>query len=402
MKLPLEGIKVVELGTHVVVPNASRFLADWGAEVIKVEGLEGELWRIVGMQYSTPVTAEENPLFAEQNANKKFAAINLKTPEGLKIIKDLIADADIFMTNVRLNSLIKLGLDYESLESANKKLIYAHLSGYGYEGPDAGRPGFDLATFWARTGTMCDWVSTGDFPFRPPGGFGDAATSVPFTAGILAALYAREKTGKGTFVTSSLYASALWFNQVGIISAAPQYGNPYPKSKMSPANPFSHIYKCKDEEWLIVTITNYNTDYDKFCRVLGLEEYVGDTRYNNLKTVKDHIVEFVTILNDVFLQKDRDEWVKLFNAADIVCEKLLHSRDVSSDPQAWANGYFNEVTYPSGNKTAFPVVPVQFKDYKVEKFELPGTVGRDTKEILNKYGYTDADFDQLAAKRIVK
>lgn len=400
MKLPLEGVKVVELGTHVVVPNAARFLADWGAEVIKVEGLQGELWRLTGLQYNTPATDEENPLFAEQNANKKFVSINIKTPEGIEILEKLILDADVFMSNVRLNSLKKINLDYENLKKLNEKLIYVHLSGYGYGGPDAPRPGFDLSTFWARSGTMCDWVNTGDFPFRPPGGYGDAITSSYLTTGILAALYAREKSGKGTYVTSSLYGAAIWTNQVGIISA--QNGNPYPKSKMTPTNPFSHIYKCKDDEWLIITITSYPKDYAKFCKILGMEEYIEDERYNSLANVQKHSAEFVAIINKEFAQKDREEWCKLFREADIVHERLIHSKDVHKDEQAWANGYFRSVTYPSGNTTCFPTIPVQFKDYPVEKFDLPGIVGRDTQEILLRYGYTEKDFDELVAKKAIK
>lgn len=400
MKLPLEGIKVIELGTHVVVPNASRFLADWGADVIKVESLEGDLWRLLGNQYSSPVTDEENPLFAEQNANKKFIAINIKTKEGIDIFKKLVIDADIFMSNVRLNSLKKIGLDYENVKTLNEKLIYVHLSGYGYKGPDAARPGFDLSTYWARTGTMCDWVSMGDYPFRPPGGYGDAITSSYLTSGILAALYAREKSGKGTYVTSSLLGAAIWTNQVGIISA--QNGNQYPKSKMKPANPFSHIYKCKDNEWLIITITSYQTDYDKFCRVLGMEEFIGDSRYNNLKNVQQNSAEFVAIINEKFAQKNREEWCILFREADIVHERLIHSKDVHKDEQARANDYFRSVTYPSGNTTAFPTIPVQFKDYTIEKFDLPGAIGRDTKEILQKYGYTEEDFQEFTEKNIVK
>lgn len=403
MKLPLEGIKVVELGTHVVVPNAGRFLADWGAEVIKIEGLTGDLWRLTGLQYSCPVSDEENPLFAEQNANKKFISINLKTPEGIEIFKRLVTDADVFMTNVRMKSLTKMGLDYDSIKKLNDKIIYAHFSGYGDKGDDAPRPGFDLAAFWARTGTMPDWVNVGDFPMRPPGGYGDAASSSALTCGIFAALIGREKSGKGTFVNSSLYGSGLWFNQVGIISAEPHYGNPYPKSKMRPANPFSHIYKCKDDEWIIITANKYQVDYAKCCKILGMEEYIEDERYNNLKSVAQNIEEFVEIVNEKFLQKDRKEWNKLFTEADVVNENLVHAKEVTKDPQAWANDYLTSYTYPtSGNVTVFPNIPVQFEDYKVTEFNVPGRIGRDTKEILSRYGYNAEEYENLIEKSVVK
>lgn len=404
MKSPLQGVKIIELGTHLVVPNASRIMADWGAEVIKIESMTGDLWRITGLQYSTPVTDSENPLFAEENVNKKFISINLKSNEGMEIFKRLIESADVFMSNVRMKSLVKMGIDYENLKAINSRLIYAHFSGYGSKGADAARPGFDLAAYWARSGAMVDWVNEGDFPFRPPGGYGDAVCGTTLATGILAALFKQERSGEGTFVTSSLYGAGIWFNQVGIISAEPHHGNNYPKSKMRPVNPFSHIYQCKDKEWLIITVLSYNKpNFEKCCRILGLEDYIDDERFNTLENVQNHIEEFVGMINERFMLKTRDEWQQLFIEADIVNEKLVHMKDVTEDPQAWENGYLKKITYPeSGNETVFPTFPVQFSDYEVERFDLPGRVGRDTKEILGDYGYSEDEYQELLAKNAIK
>ena len=147
MKLPLEGVNVVELGTHVVVPNATRFLADWGANVIKIEAPLGEEWRKVGPSYKTPMTDEENPLFQEQNSNKRLIGINLKSEDGVAVFCKLIARADIFVSNVRMNSLLKMGLGYDDVKAFNASIIYAHFTGYGHKGADAARPGFDMSTF---------------------------------------------------------------------------------------------------------------------------------------------------------------------------------------------------------------------------------------------------------------
>ena len=404
MSLPLEGIKIVELGTHLVVPNTSRILADWGAEVIKVEGLRGDLWRITGLQYSTPVTDDENPLFAEENVNKRFIAIDLKTAEGIEILRKLVTKADVFMSNVRMKSLLKMGLGYDNLKEINDKLIYAHFSGYGSEGPDAQRPGFDLAAYWARSGTMCDWVNAGDFPFRPPGGYGDAVCGSTLATGVLGALLGRERQGKGTFLDCSLYGAGIWYNQVGIISAEPHHGNQYPKSKLRPVNPFSHIYKCKDNEWIIITVARYDAaNYEKCCRILGMEVYIEDERFYTLENVQNYIEEFIAIVNEKFMQKSRKEWAELFTAADLVNENLVHSKDIINDPQAWENGYLKSVTYPeSGNETAFPVFPVKFSEYKPERFDLPTSVGRDTKEILLEYGYSEEDYKEFTMKKAVK
>lgn len=402
MNLPLEGIKVVELGTHVVVPNASRFLADWGAEVIKVEDFKGESWRYIGNAFNVPCSDDENPLFTVQNANKKFIAINLKTTEGMDVLKRLVSDADIFLSNIRLKSLQTLKLDYDSLKQINEKLIYCHFSGYGYNGPDADKPGFDLAAFWSRTGAVVDWTNKGGYPFRPTGGYGDSVTSASLTAGILAALYAREKNGKGTLVTSSLYGAGIWYNATGIVSTQECYDNTYPKSKYEPLNPFSHMYKCKDEEYFLFSTVTYNKDYAKICTLLNLEELIDNEKYNTITMVRENIVEFVSILNNKFMEKNRDEWINIFESADVVCEKCVHMSDVTKDEQAWENGYLKNITFKNGKVVTLPTVPVQFSEYKPEDYHTSGAIGRDTVEIMKILGYTEKDYFNYLEKNAVK
>ena len=146
--LPLEGLRVVELGTHFAVPSVARMLADWGAEVVKVEGINGEPWRTVGRNQKCTITDEENPFFTVPNANKKFLALNLKSADGKTALMKLISTADIFLSNMRIPALTKLGFDYDTLSAAYPELIYVHFTGYGYQGPDAAKPGFDSVAFW--------------------------------------------------------------------------------------------------------------------------------------------------------------------------------------------------------------------------------------------------------------
>ena len=399
MKLPLEGVNVVELGTHVVVPNATRFLADWGANVIKIEAPLGEEWRKVGPSYKTPMTDEENPLFQEQNSNKRLIGINLKSEDGVAVFCKLIARAYIFVSNVRMNSLLKMGLGYDDVKAFNASIIYAHFTGYGHKGADAARPGFDMSTFWARSGSMRDWVDSDSFPFKPPGGFGDAATSAAFTTGILAALYAKKATGEGTFVTSSLLGCGIWYNQTGIISA--QYGNDYPVSRMSARNPFTHIYKCKGDEYIIITVPNYDGRYEHVCKAMGLDEYVHDERYAKRNEqglfFEKNLEDFVSIMNARFMEKTQHEWCDILNDADIACEKLVHMREVPDDKQAWDNGYFENIHFPtSGKDVAFPAVPVSFSAFRSKPARLPGTVGCDTSAIMNDLAYSA---DEIACMR---
>lgn len=402
LKFPLEGVKVVEMGTHVSIPTVSRIMADWGAEVIKIENTRGEEWRVNGKAYKLPTIDEENTLFTLQNSNKQFISIDAKSPEGHEILMKLIGDADVFMSNVRAKSLAKLGCDYETLKALYPSLIYVHLSGYGYDGPDASLPGFDMAAFFARTGIMADWGNPGDFPIKPPGGFGDATVSSLLLSGVLAALFARERSGRGTMISSSLYGTGIWYNQTGITCTQEAYGNVYPKSRYCPMNPFSHLYECRDHEWLVLTVVNYNQGYARVMEVLGLEQYVDDPKYNTIEAVQKCTEEFIHMINDAFMKRDRAEWVKLFRQADLVCCELRHMCEATKDPQALENGFFEKVRFANGHEALMPNVNVSFSSYNTRPYSPPGAVGRDTAAVLKKYGYTDEQIRDMLAKGAIR
>ena len=209
----LEGIRVVELGTHVAVPKAARIMADWGAEVIKVEPPKGEPWRYVGPGYEMPAGPDNNPIFEVENINKKSVALNLKTPEGQAVMKTLIRSADVFITNTRTKALEKLGLSYEALREECPGLIYVHFGAFGQKGPEKDFPGFDIASFWAKSRPLVEWALAADKPFKPQPGFGDGACGAIMLDGILAALIKRGRTGRGEHIQTSLYSAALWYNK---------------------------------------------------------------------------------------------------------------------------------------------------------------------------------------------
>ena len=221
-KMPLEGIRVVELATVVAAPTASRVLCAFGAEVIKVETKIGDEMRRAGEFEMVVCEDDKNPLFTIQNSGKRLTSIDLKNPDGKAAFLKLLETADVFLTNVRLPSLGRLGLDYETLHKAYPGLVYAHFSGFGPKGPDAAKPGFDSTAFWLRSGPMADWQVPGSFPFTPTYAFGDMATSSAFLSGILMALIGKKSTGMGTFVSTSLFASGIWCNAIGVVSHQPQ------------------------------------------------------------------------------------------------------------------------------------------------------------------------------------
>lgn len=398
---PLEGLKVVELGTHFAVPSVSRILADWGAEVVKVESLTGDAWRIVGRNQKCPVVDEENPFFTVPNANKQFLALNLKDEEGKAALIKLIGGADIFVSNMRLPALKKLGFSYDELKEKFPSLIYVHFSGFGYEGPDAALPGFDSVAFWARSGAMLDWGVEGNFPFLAPTGAGDAMVGSILCAGVLAAVIGREKTGKGTFVSSSLMGSSIWYNNAAVVST--QYGNKFPKDKDHPANPFGWQYQCSDGEWLMIGVVDYADAYKKIMPLMGHEDLVGDERFNTISAVQKHLDEFMPILRAGFMTDTRDNWVRRIGELNIVIGKIGHLSELAYDEQAIANRFVVPVTFPSGKSVQMPTVPVQFSAYEVgDAYEPTGSIGRDDDKILASIGYSAEEIAALKEKGVTK
>ena len=390
VKLPLEGVKVVEMATVVAAPTTARMLCAYGAEVIKVETVSGDVMRLSGTHEFTPYEDDCNPLFTIHNSNKKFISVNIKTDEGKKVLLDLIRDSDVFITNVREKSLQRSGLDYESLCEVNPRLIYAHFKGYGDKGPSANDPGFDISAFWLRSGPLGDWQTEGSFPFLPTYAFGDMVTSSTFLSGILMALYARQQTGKGTKVDTSLFASGIWCNAIGIVQTQfdHKHMNPHP---LRPTDPFNQTYKCSDGRWIGVYCNEYEMDREKWYGLLGIPEYANDPDYESIAVMqeKNTIEIVIKRCNEIFLTKTAQEWRDYLSSNNCACEILKQQHEVSSDPQAIENGYVDPVEYPDEKHTTvmMPAPPIHFSEYGRRAYEPTGEIGRDTDEILKSMGY---------------
>ncbi len=405
-KGPLAGLKVVDLSEFVAVPVAAKILADWGAEVIKVERFEGDVWRWYGPGFNTPCDDDENPLFDMEHLNKELIALNLKTDKGRGIMHRLLSEADIFVTNYRIDALKRLGLSYEEVSELYPQLIFGHLTGFGEKGPDAGRPGFDIVAYWARSGAMLDLVpAEHSVPINAPFGFGDHITGSALVGGLLAALYRREKTGCGEKVYMSLYGSAIFGAGCMIMSAQDAYGNPLPRYRSVPGNPVGHTYQCKDGEWILLSILDYKRYWPILCeKVIGRPDLIRDERFQTKPTNKEYIAELYEILQEEFKRKDSHEWASLLRLADIAFENVAHFRDVSKDEQAWANECIFEHTFMNGNKAILPRTPIRFGSYEIPN-PPPGVgtrVGENTADVLLRMGYTDSEVADLEKQGVIK
>lgn len=382
----LEGVKVVELSTMIAASSCGRTLAEWGADVIKVESPAGDNYRNFATQMSVPCTEDENPLFDVVNAHKKSVVIHLKSDEGIANMHKLLADADVFLTNVRPQALARLGLDYETLKEKYPRLIYATISGYGEKGPRADSPGYDTIAFWAATGFLGDMrVDSGEnsYPVSGPAGPGDVVTGMALLSIILAALYKRTLTNKGDYVTASLYGTALWCFHVMLVSTEERYGNIYPKTRLG-SNPLASPFRTSDDDWIMTTILNFPKDWPKICQVLGVEELIEDSRFSTAKAQRapESREYLMNRFAGIFAKKTAAEWSELLTKADIVHDRLAKFKEMEQSEQAWANEFIHEEVCPNGNKTVL-VRPAMFSQKNgITPFTRGPKLGEHNEEIL--------------------
>jgi len=398
---PLSGYRVVELSSYIAAASCSRILAEWGADVIKVESTSGDAFRYFGPTMSTPANDEENPFWDVLNSNKRGVALNLKAPEGKKIFYELLEKADVFLTNIRPEALVKLKLDYENLKNKYPRLIYALLTGFGEKGPDAALPGFDVVAFWARSGFLVDLVKPDEYPLYSPAGFGDMTVGGTLFGGICAALLNRQKTGRGDKVSIALYGSAIWFAGVVITSTQERYGNKYPKTRLE-GNPLAIPYRCKDGEWIMLSVLEIERYWPAFCEALGREELLTEERFKSRQNILDHRSELIPILEETFASKDRDEWVKILKEADIVHARLQHFRDIPKDEQAWANDFVYEKTFANGEKAILPSTPIRFHEGGPPLRQRGPLLGEHTREVLKELGYSSEQIEEMNSNNIIK
>ena len=398
---PLQGIRVVDLSTYVAVPSCARLLAELGAEVIKIEGMNGDPWRVTANNI-TKAGAEENPVYDVYNIGKKNICLNIKHEKGLDCLMRMLETADVFVTNIRPQSLAKIGLDAASLTERFPRLIYASLNGYGPCGPEADKPGFDNVAFWSRSGFLRDMsLAENPYPISGPTGIGDSIAGGALLSGILTGLYRREKTGKGDVVETSLYGSAIWFMASMIVGAQEKYGWGFPRSRLD-LNPFSTFYKCADGRWLMLVVLEYDRYAPAVYRLLGISGQVAALGVVDYASMRSYPQEMLDLMEAAFLKKPIAEWQKLFGEADIVVDEMTQFKDVSVSEQAWANRYVETYRCHNGETCVLPCPPVQMASYQREDSVSAALPGENTDEVLRQFGYTDEEIADMRACKAVR
>ena len=395
---PLEGIRVIELANYVAAPIVCRICADLGAEVIKLEGRGGDAWRATSMGH-THTGHDENPLFDIFNVGKKSISLNLKSDEGKEVFHKLLENADILVTNTRNQSLVKLGLDYESLKDKYPRLIYATLTGYGYEGPDCNAPGFDNIAFWSRPGFSADMSidAPGSYPVNSRYAMGDTIAGTTLFGGVMTALYQREKTGKGDFVTMSLYNAGIWAFGGSIVMAEKPYCHEYPE-KRNFGVPTNLPFRCADGEWIRCTFFEFERYAERFFGALDMPEVPKQLGLVTMADAMDAAEVLVPQFEKAFATKTSTEWLQIFRELDVVCGRLNHFADVLEDEQAWANEYIQKYECTNGAERILPTCPVRLGSQGAIKLGKPMLYGEHNEAVLKSLGYSDEQIKQMIEK----
>ena len=398
----LEGIKVIEYATYMAAPGAGSILSDWGADVVKVEPPGGDPIRLFFRTIGTDI--QDNPVFDFDNRGKKSIAIDTSKPEGQKLLRKMVEESDVFLTNVRPGGLERSGLSYEELAKINPKLVYCSLTGYGLEGPDADRPGFDVASFWSRTGVGALTVPKGQEPFPLRTAFGDHTTSMATAAGICAALVEATRTGKGRLVESSLFRAGLY--ALGSDFAIQLFFDRVAstKSRHEQNVPMTNFFKTKDESWICIVQRQGDVDWIPMCKVIGREDLIEDARFTSSKARRQNGAELVDIIDAGFATFTKEEISARLDEHSIAWAPVQTLAEVAEDPQTEAAGAIVQVPSSKGDGSTFasPASPVRFPCADDGPKGPSPKLGEHTRAVLEGLGLPAGDIDTLYANGVVK
>jgi len=392
-KGPLDGVRVVEITMFQQGPAAGMRLGDLGADVIKIEAKTGDpgrgFMKIIGAMAGLK---GRNYYFEHTNRNKRSMVLDLKRKEGMEIFSRLMDTADVFLNNMSIEAPVKLGIGPEILLARYPRLIYAQASGWGRKGPDANALSFDY-TGIARCGLMMSCGERGTPPTQILPGIGDEIGGLMCAWGVTAALYAREKTGKGQVVDTSLMGSLI--AMLGFIMAAPAVlGQEFPREiRTSAGNPLYNHYRCKDDRWIAIAHLDPDRYWPRICKALGIEELENDPRFTGIEARGRNATELVAILDQRFATRIREEWITILRKEDCIFTLVQTPLEVSTDPQANANNYFISVDHPVWGKTNMVGFPWDFSETPASWRREAPAFGQHTEEILSALGYPK---DQIA------
>ncbi len=391
------GLRVVDLASFIAGPSAAVILSDFGAEVIKVEPPSGDMWRI-GNKIPPQPQATDPYQWHLANRNKRGIALDLKSPSAQQVLEKLVKWADVLIVNTPHRARKKLKLEYEDVEQWNPRLIYADVTGFGEKGPDAELPGFDITSYWARSGLLSMTRDVGAPPTWPVAASGDNATAVGLYSAIVTALYRRERTGKGSYVTTSLLAEGIWSASVSIqaaLSGAKFYGL---HDRKHPANAALNVYQAADGTWFVLLVTPDKVE--AVAKAIGRADLLTDSRFSPANLVAN-MPQLTAILDEVFRAQPMAHWYEVFNGVHVTFGAVRDPQEVINDPQLRANDIVVPLEGAGEKLTSTISSPIQVHGVDKETAKRAPELGEHNEEILKELGFEAKQIDSFLASGVV-
>jgi crotonobetainyl-CoA:carnitine CoA-transferase CaiB-like acyl-CoA transferase len=391
----LQGTRVVEMGVWVAAPSAGGILADWGADVIKVEPPAGDPMREL-FQSMAGMGIPDSPPFDLDNRGKRSIVVETRTEEGRSLVRRLVKGADVFLTNLRPGALERMGLDPETLRRESPALVYASVSGYGLEGPERDRAAYDVGAFWARAGAAHQFASAGAEPPSMRGGFGDHIAGLATVSGILAALLERQSTGRGRLVETSLLRTGIYCLgwDFGIQLRFGKVARAAPRTE--PQNPLLNSYRAGDGRWFWLICLEADRHWSNLVAVLEQPELGQDERFRTARARRKNGGELVKLLDQAFAEHSLEDWAIRFERHDLWWSPVRTPEEVVADPQALASEAFVEVPSLDGSGVHRAVAtPVRFDRTDPIPKAPPPRLGEHRTEVLREAGFSDAEIAAL-------
>jgi formyl-CoA transferase len=394
-----DGLKVLDCASFIAAPAAATVLSDFGAEVIKIEPPgAGDPYRNLPNLPGYPVSSQ-NYAWMLESRNKKSLALDLSKPEGRDVLRRLVADVDVFITNFPPAVRQRLGVTYEELAPLNSRLIYASFTGYGEKGDEANKPGFDSNAWWARSGLM-DLVRADEntTPARSVAGMGDHPCAMALFGAIAAALYRRERTGLGSHVRSNLMANGMWAS--GVLAQAKLCGAQFQqrRTREHALNAVTNHYRCRDGRWIILSLLNEERQWPALARCIGREDFITDPRFATKAERHARSQELIRIFDGIFATKDLAEWRKILDGNGLVFGVVGILDDIPNDRQMRDN----DVLIPFADSDVLTInSPIWIDGVEKRKPSLPPEVGQHSDEVLRQAGYGEDDIGDLRKAGVI-
>lgn len=386
----MQGVKVIEVASWTFVPAATAILADWGADVIKIEHpITGDPQR--GMFNLLTSDTGANPMLEVPNRGKRSVGLDIASSEGIEILHELLEDADVFVTSFLEPQRKKLKIDVDDVRAVNPNLVYARGTGWGPRGPEANRGGFDLAASWARGGIA--YLMTPDDGEAPamPGSVGDLSGGVTLAGAISAALFHRERTGTAEVVDVSLYNVGMWIMSQSITGAPLGLQLPRAPKRSESFNPLVNPYQTKDNRWVYLVFLQADRWFPDFAKHIGRADLAEDERFTDTMSRMTHAADLVDELDAIFASRTLTEWRDVLANIEGVWAPALSPEEIGQDRQVLANDYFPEIQMDNGNSFRIVASPMQFGERGPGELRQMPQHGQHTEEVLLEMGRTWED-----------